>query len=788
MSRRLPRAHSPSVRRLRRTLGALLALALLALALDRLFPPLLPSADGASTIVLARDGTPLRAFPDTTGTWRQPIEPEAVSPFYLEALLAYEDRWFWYHPGVNPLALARALGQWLAHRRVISGGSTLSMQVARILEDTPHDLSGKLRQVLRALQLEAHLPKREILRLYLERAPFGGTIEGVEAASRAYLGKSSARLSHAEAALLVVLPQAPSRLRPDRHPEAARRARDKVLERMAALGVWSEAECRDAAIESVVARSLQPPLDAALLAERLRREEPNRRSIDSTIDASLQRALESRVADYLVRLPERTSAALLVIDNTSLEALAYVGSARFGSEARLGHIDMVRAWRSPGSTLKPFLYGLALDDGLIHSESLLIDAPQSFGDYRPGNFGLAFNGPIGAAEALRLSLNVPAVELLDRVGPRRFAARLAHAGLQLRMPRGVEPGLPIILGGTAVRMEDLVGAYAALNRGGRAGQVRYRPDQPLRERRLLSEGAAWIVREMLEANPRPGYALGTFDPGTRPRVAWKTGTSYGFRDAWAVGSTRRHTAAVWIGRPDGTPMPGQYGAITALPLLFRAIDSLPRSPLAATPEPPPASVSEVEICWPLGLARDPARPDLCHQKHQAWVLDGVIPPTPPERDAANWSSGLVHLWLDPRSGQRLSPSCALAGAQEQDIARWPARAYPWLSAATRRRANLPPLAPGCADDGLEAVQPIRIDGLADRAVLARAPNASQPVSVRLRALGASGEVLWLIDGRLAGGSRATGPFEHAFPEPGQHVVTALAEGGAYAQLRLRVLR
>lgn len=799
-------------------LATLLLLAL-ALALDRLFPLPLPDAEGGATVVLARDGTPLRAFADRDGVWRYPVQLDEVSPLYIDALLTYEDRWFYRHPGINPLAMARAFGQWLMHRRIVSGGSTLTMQVARILDGTPHSALGKARQMLRAVQLEAHLSKREILTLYLDRAPFGGTIEGVEAAAWAYLGKPATRLSRAEAALLVVLPQAPSRLRPDRHADAARRARDKVLERMAERGVWTQAQVQDARIEAVAARTLQAPLSAALLADRLRERQPQARRITTTIDAGLQHALEGRVTDYLARLPERTSAALLVVDNATLEARAYVGSAAFGDAARLGHVDMVRAWRSPGSTLKPFLYGLALDDGLIDSESLLIDAPQSVGSYRPGNFGLAFNGPIGAAEALRLSLNVPAVDLLDRVGAKRFAARLAHAGLALRLPRGVEPSLPIILGGAGVRMEDLVGAYTALNRGGVAGRVRYRSDEAPSDRRLLSEGAAWIVRDILEANPRPGYAPGTFDPGSRPRVAWKTGTSYGFRDAWAVGATRGYTLAVWIGRPDGTPLPGQYGAVTALPLLFQVVDSLPRTALAATPQPPPASVTEADICWPLGLAFDPAQPELCHKKRTAWVIDGVIPPTLPERDATSWSAGVVHVRVAAAQGWRLSAGCegdagAPAGGitaswlkpllqkplprggsaaandriKELDIARWPALAYPWLSRDIRRRASLPPLAAGCASDGLDATQPLRIEGLADRAAIARAPNSDQPASVRLRALGAGGEVLWLINGRLEGRTVGAQSFEHAFADPGEQSITALAAGGAYAQLQLRVLR
>lgn len=764
------------------------ALLVVVVLLDRLFPLPLPDDAGSSTVVLARDGTPLRAFADAEGIWRYPVTPDTVSPLYIEALLGYEDRWFHVHPGVNPLAAARALAQMLGNGRVVSGGSTLTMQVARILEPSSRSVSGKLRQALRALQLEAHLSKREILTLYLDRAPFGGTLQGVEAASWAYLGKPAQRLSHAEAALLAVLPQAPSRLRPDRRAEAARAARDKVLDRMAVLGVWSAAEVHDARIEAVVARTLQPPLSAALLAERLRHAAPRERRIATTIDIGLQRALEARVRDYLARLPERTSAALLIVDNADLSALAYVGSATFGDERRLGHVDMVRAWRSPGSTLKPFLFGLALDDGVIHSESLLVDAPQSFGSYRPGNFDMAYHGPVGAADALRLSLNVPAVDLLDRVGSTRFAARLANAGLDLRLPRGVLPNLSVILGGAGVRMEDLVGAYAAFNRGGLGGRVRYRPEDPLIERRVLSEGAAWIVRDILETNERPGYRPGTFDTGGRPSVAWKTGTSYGFRDAWAIGGTRRHTVAVWIGRPDGTPLPGQYGAVTALPLLFQVVDSLPRATLARVPDAPPPSVTEVAVCWPLGLAFDASRADTCHQKRDAFVLDGVVPPTLPERDATSWTAGLVHIRVDAERGWRLSAGCTAAHVRESDVARWPVLAYPWLSREQRRQASLPPLAPGCASDGLEAAQPLRIDGLADGATIARAPNSTKAASVRLRALGTVGTITWLVNGRVVGSSQGATAFEHAFDEAGEQAITAMTDAGAWAQVRVRVLR
>ena len=735
-------------------------------------------------MVLARDGTPLRAFADSDGVWRYPVTAKQVSPLYLAALLHYEDRWFYRHPGVNPYALARGFAGGLRHGHIVSGGSTLTMQVARIIQPIPHTFRGKLVQILRALQLEAHLSKAQILDLYLNHAPFGGPIEGVDAASWAYLGKPASQLSRAEAALLAVLPQSPSRLRPDRHPEAARAARDKVLRRMRDLGVWSAAQVRDAAIEPVVARSLRAPLSAALLAERLHQQQPQARRITTTIDADLQRAAEDRVTTYLARLPARTSAALLVVDNATLEASIYVGTAEFADPVRLGHVDMVRAPRSPGSTLKPFLYGLALDDGLITSQSLLVDAPQDFGGYKPGNFDEAFSGPVSVAEALQRSLNVPAVDVLDRVGPNRFVARLANGGIDLGLPDGAKPNLSIILGGASTRLENLVGAYTAFANGGVAGTPRYTPEQSAQPRRLLSPGAAWIIRDVLAHNPADveGAPLeGTIN--RHATVAWKTGTSYGYRDAWAIGVTDRWTIGVWIGRPDGTPSPGQYGAVTALPLLFQIVDMLPQR--GGVHRVQPASVRAVDICWPLGTAAAATPAKLCRQHRTAWVLDDALPPTFAERDLGAWASGLLSLRVNDQ-GERLSATCHARHEHTIELARWPALATPWLSADDRASAALPPLAPGCPADSLDVATPIRIAGLGNGTTLRRAPNSDKPLRITLRALGAQGSVQWLLDGRLQGTSEDAATLSLTLPQGGHHTITALARSGAFSSLQLDV--
>jgi len=769
--------------RLRRFELTLAALLLAVLALDLAFPLPQPTATSPTLTVLAADGTPLRSWASDDGAQRQPTTPEAVSPRYLEALLHYEDRWFHWHPGINPAALARAAWQWARHGRIVSGGSTLTMQVARLVDDKAagRSVPAKLRQIARALQLELHLSKHEILSLYLNLAPMGGPLEGVETASRAYLGKPAAELSHAEAALLVALPQSPTKLRPDRAVQAAQAARDKVLTRMQTLGVWSAADVADAKLERVFAPPLRARWLAPLAAERLRqqarREGRNEAVIQTTLDAGLQARLEQLLTDRLNTLPEAVSMAALVVDNRSLEVRGYVGSADFNDSKRGAHVDMVRALRSPGSTLKPFLYAMALDDGLIHSESLLIDAPQNFGGYAPGNFQADFSGPVSVSEALQRSLNVPAVDLLERLGPERFAGRLRNAGLRLRMPANAAPNLSLILGGGGTTLEELVGAYTALARGGLAARPRLMPAEPLKETRLMSEGAAFIVREILENGGRPGSP---FREGNQ-RVAWKTGTSFGFRDAWALGVTDRYTFGIWVGRPDGTPNPGHFGANTSAPLLRDIAAALgpseARQQLA--PRHQPASVQAQSICWPLGMAEAGTPPEHCLQRRSAWTLDGAVPPTLPDRLR---SDGYVEAaWT--LNEQRVRPDCA-PDAQRVDAVkaiRWPTLLGPFLDAAWLDPVQRLPWAPGCAPRA-PAAQALRIAGLEPGSVLRPTPGR-RDVTLRLQAIGAQQGVNWLLDGQFAGSSEAASAVQLlTLREPGRHALTALDGRGRWARV------
>ncbi len=538
-----------------------------------------PLTAAVSQAVVDREGRLLRAWTVADGRWRMGAGIEAVDPGYLAMLVAYEDRRFREHGGVDGRAMARALWEALREGGVVSGGSTLTMQVARLLEDGGTGrMAGKLRQIRVALALERRLTKDQILALYLERAPFGGNLEGVAAASWAWFGKPPLRLTPAEAALLVAIPQAPEARRPDRHPEAARAARDRVLRRMARSGVLS-AEAAAAAMTEPAPAARRPfPLLAAHLADRLRAEDPLAPVIATTLDAGLQARLE-RLAAEAVAGRERLQAAILVADHATGAVLAQVGSAGFTDDARGGWVDLALAPRSPGSTLKPLIYGLAFDRGLLHPETLVPDRPGVFGGWAPENADGLFRGEVRARQALQWSLNLPAVRVLDRLGPAHLMAALRRAGARPVLPEGEDAaGLAVALGGLGLSLRDVAAVYAMLARGGEAVALSARAGEGGPGARVLGEAAAWQVADILRETPRP--------PGVMAAgIAWKTGTSYGNRDALAVGFDGRHVVAVWMGRADGTAVPGAFGAALAAPVLFQAFERL--GPVTPLPPPPP---------------------------------------------------------------------------------------------------------------------------------------------------------------------------------------------------------
>jgi penicillin-binding protein 1C len=555
-----------------------------------------PLAVEMSVEVLDRDGDLLRAYTVADGRWRLALPPDRVDPLYLRMLVAYEDRRFRDHGGVDLRSLARAVAQAVRNGRVVSGGSTLTMQVARLLEEgTTGKVAGKLRQMRVALALERRLSKDQILQLYLHLAPFGGNLEGVRAASISYFGKEPARLTPAEAALLVAIPQAPESRRPDRAADRAEAARNRVLARAVAAGVL-DPETAEAARREAVPGLRQPfPALAAHLADRVRAERPQDAQHRLTLDGDLQRRLEALAAEAVAGRGEALQVAILVADHASGEILASVGSAGYQADLRQGFVDMTQALRSPGSTLKPLVYALAFDEGLAHPETMIEDRPMRFGTYAPQNFDRLYLGTIRMREALQLSRNIPVVELTEALGPAKLISAMEKAGMKPVFP-GDQPGLAIALGGVGVTLQDMVQLYAALARGGVARPLTWRLGAEGAEgQRLVSSVAAWQVGDILAGlAPPPGAPAN--------RLAYKTGTSYGHRDAWAIGYDGRHVVGVWMGRADGTPVPGAFGADVAAPVLFQAFNRLKRK-LDPQPAAPPATLLVANAALPQPLQR-----------------------------------------------------------------------------------------------------------------------------------------------------------------------------------------
>ncbi len=533
-----------------------------ALVLDRVFPPDMSRMAAVGTELRDHRGRVLALLPAPGGVWRFRTTADQVAPVFRDLLIAVEDQRFWWHPGVDPFALSRAAVQWAKSGRVISGASTLSMQAARLLEPRPRTLRSKLIEMARAVQLEYRFGKQGVLDIWLTLAPYGGNLEGARAGSLAWFGVPPEALEPAQAALLVAIPRRPEALRPDRHAARAEALRARVLAIGRNANLFDLAEAPPVPSVRVKLPRHAPQAMAELVAGK-----PAGSVVTTTLDRPLQAALERLAAERLAGLGDRVSMAIVVADASSREVRALFGGA-WGDPLRAGSLDLTRAIRSPGSALKPFIYSLAFHDGLAAPDSVLGDLPRQFGGYAPENFDRGFAGTITAGDALRRSLNLPAVALLDRVGPVRFMASLKAAGVRLVLPDGADPSLPLALGGVGITLRHLTALYAALAADGRFAPLRLEPG-PVASQPLLGGVAARMVADVL-THPLPG--------GGPAGVAWKTGTSWGGRDAWAVGFDQRHVVGVWFGRPDGTPMPGATGLTLALPMLGRVLDLLPPNP------------------------------------------------------------------------------------------------------------------------------------------------------------------------------------------------------------------
>lgn len=572
---------------------ALVVLYILAplVVLDWLLPPPIYKGDIVSGVVMDRRGAVMRIFPVEDGKWRMRAHLDGIDSDFIDALLAYEDKRFRDHGGVDFLALARAGGSLVSAGQIVSGGSTITMQTARLLEPRPRNIFSKIIEGFRAWQLERRLSKDEILELYLTLAPYGGNLEGVRAASWAYFGREPDNLSPDQIAMLIALPQSPEARRPDLRPQAAIVARERVLMRLAVEGVFAPDLAKESAEYPAPKRGSFPTLAWHASDEALKRAaSPD--NIRTTLDLNLQREVEQIALRAAGPTRDGVQAAVMVVDIATREVRAAAGSANRASLG--GWIDLTDRPRSPGSTLKPFIYGLAFDDGVAAPDTRISDTPRRYASYRPDNFDRTFRGDVTVAQALQHSLNVPAVSALDAVGAQRFAAALAFAGADLSMPLAAddEAGLAIALGGAGMTVRDIALLYAALGDGGRALPLVWLEDERIKAKvskpvatQIMSAQSALQIVDILADAPAPDGRMPALLTQEAPVIAAKTGTSYGFRDAWAAATGNGYAVVVWIGRADSGPRPGITGRDAALPILFDVYDAIGRVLPARTTGP-----------------------------------------------------------------------------------------------------------------------------------------------------------------------------------------------------------
>jgi len=760
---------------------ALLAPLLLFLLTDRLWPfPFERLERPPALVVEDREGEPLRCFLPSDGRWRTPVPLDRYPGLLPEAVVACEDRWFRWHPGINPVAVCRAAVQNLREGRVVSGASTIPMQIARMTDPAPRTLRAKLKEGFRALQLVWHVDRERLLEVYLNLAPYGGNVEGAAAASRFWFDKAAERLSLGELALLVALPRAPNRFDPTRHPGAARAARDGVLRQMAVRGLISTAEAAEASRQPLPRRRHAPPFEAPHFTRFAAGRSAGLPRVRTTLHRPTQALAEAQLARRIGGLRDIGigNAAVVILETATREVRAMVGSAGFFESSRQGQVNGALAHRSPGSTLKPFLYAMAMDRGLVVPESILLDIPTDFSGYVARNYDGRYRGRVTARQALAASLNAPAVRLLSRAGLDEFHRLLVRGGAGLDRPP-LSYGLPLVLGAGELDLLELTGLYAALANGGLGGRVRWMArdeDGPAPDggERLFSGEAAWLITSILLNVRRPDLPDAWALTRESPAVAWKTGTSYGHRDAWAVGFSGRHTVGVWVGNFDGTPVTGISGSEHAAPLLFDIFRSL--EPGGGGPrEPAGLAIVPVTVC---ALSRQ-LPGDFCPERMEIRCLARGTRLGPCRHHR--------RVMLDGETGLRITGDCVGRRSHRWELLTvHPAELVAWWRARGQAVTDIPAVSPDCG--GVEAGEGPRIvspDGSTPYRLQRHAPVEYQKISLQARVSPGTDRLYWYEDGLLV----ATGaPGEPLFLalEPGEHRVVVTDDAGRSDGVTYRV--
>ena len=737
---------------------------------DRLHPP-------DSTRVFDCDGQILRAFTASDDIWRYHSDLDELSPLLIKMVLAYEDQWFNWHPGLNPVSIVRAALTNYREGRIVCGGSTLTMQIARMIEPKERTFASKLKEAFRTIQLEMLYSKDELLEIYFNLAPYGGNIEGVTAAAHLYFGKPPDRLSVGEIALLAALPNSPTQLRPDLHPKLARKGREKVLTRLRKIEAISETQFREALSEPIPTSRQPVPFRIPHLADYLKQREPHRARLNTTIDSRVQTLCENLLRAHVFDLKRQniSNAAAVVIDNRTRAVLAMVGSADFFDAKYAGQVNGALAPRSPGSTLKPFVYALAMEQGLISPKSILEDVPVDYSGYLPVNFDDKYHGVVSADEALRLSLNVPAINLTAALRQKGIYSLLKKAQFStIDQPRE-RYGLPIILGACEVTLLELTNLYACLANGGRYAPFRLLQTTPLAEgEAIFSDATAFIITEILSEVSRPDMPACWEFSLNLPKVSWKTGTSYGHKDAWSIGYNPEVTIGVWVGNFSGEGAPGLVGAEAAAPLLFDLFNAICGGKTIPWFEMPDG-LDVRQVCAVSGMPATVVCPVTCEEI----FIPGVSPDEP----------CTIHqrFTIDDKTGARLCPHCRQGRAHHEEVFElWPAKLATWMLRNGHPIQQIPAHFPKCTSlisgrgpvirspsDNCDYVIRQGVDPKFQKILL----DASVPNHIK--------KIFWFIDGNLIS---AGTPDEKAFytPSRGTHKLVCIDDLGRSTNMELKI--
>lgn len=748
------------------------------LLLDFLFPlPPEKLAPPGSTIVSDRNGELMRVFLAPDDMWRIRLEGDEISDNLKRAVLAFEDRYFYWHPGINPISIVRAAYANLKSWEVTQGGSTITMQVARLLEPKERTLKSKVIEAFRALQLELKYSKEEILSLYFNNAPYGSNVVGVGAASYLYFNKSADKLSLGESALLAAIPNAPNQTRPDTKQDAAAATRAKVLDRMLNQGKISRDQYNDALAEPIPDSRYPLPFLAPHLATYLLGRYPGRERLETTIDARIQRVADATMHGEAGFLHAKgiSNAAAIVIDNESGDLLSMVGSLDFYDDAASGQVNGTLASRSPGSTLKPFVYALGFERGLISPQSLLPDVPHDYAGYRPQNYDDVYHGAVTVEEALVHSLNVPAVNLYADLGSRGLYSLLKQAGISTLPHDKQYYGLSLVLGGCGVTLLELTNLYAGLARGGEFFPCHLlRSDRSPQPTRLFSAGTCYLLTDILSQLQRPELPAIWEWTVDRPKVAWKTGTSYGHRDAWSIGYTPKYTIGVWVGNFSGKGARELVGAEIAAPILFDLFAALDDGGTNGWFSPP-EQVAVRQVCALSGMPPS----ESCDATKTELYLPGIS-----SQQQCTYHRKVM---VDKCTGQRLCSHCRESHDYEEKVyVIWPHEIATWMERNGYPIARLPEHNPACSQ--LASGQgPVIYSPLASTEYKLRpgVPTEYQQILLDAKVSNGTNTIYWFLDRNLVYSGPPTSQL-FIEPTPGAHTLICLDDEGRSAEVSLTV--